>query len=118
MTERSLKLSELVVKRRVARREKGYDLGDAEERIGVENEGDEELTGGEFRIVERCPPRVRSFPVTAATPDAVRSVEGVETVCTTVWTGAFLPDRLETPLNDGVERLRPKFYYAQFRKFR
>jgi hypothetical protein len=56
--------------------------------------------------------------VTAATPDTVGAVEGVEAVCAAVWTGAFLPDRLETPLNDGVERLGPKFYDAKFRKFR
>jgi hypothetical protein len=35
-----------------------------------------------------------------------------------MWTGAFFPDRLETPLDDGVERLGPKFYYPKFRKFR
>ena len=43
------------MKRRVARWEERGDLGNAEERIGVENEGDEELTGGEFRIVEGVP---------------------------------------------------------------
>jgi hypothetical protein len=117
-TERGFKLSELVVKRGVTRRDETSDLGDAEKRIGVENEGDEELTGGEFRIVERCPSRVRGFPVTAATLDPVGAVEGMETVCATVWTGAFFPDRLETPLDDGVERRGPKFYYSKFRKFR
>ena len=33
-------------------------------------------------------------------------------------TGSCLPDGLETPLDDGVERLGPKFYYTQFRKLR
>jgi hypothetical protein len=42
----------------------------------------------------------------------------VKTVFATAWTEAFLPDHLETPLNDGVERLGPKFYYVQFRKLR
>jgi len=86
--------------------------------IVVENEGDEELTGSEFRIVERCASRVGGFPVTAAAPETVRASEGVETVRAAVWAGAFLPDCLETPLDNGVERLGPKFYYAQFRKFR
>jgi hypothetical protein len=93
-------------------------LGNAEQCVSVEDERDEELTGGEFRIVEGCTPRVRGFPVTTTTPNTVGAVEGVKTVCATVWTGAFLPDRFETPLDDGVERLGPKFYYAQFRKFR
>jgi hypothetical protein len=93
-------------------------LGNAEQCVSVEDERDEELTGGEFRIVERRTPRVRGFPVTAATPDSVRAVEDVKTVCATVWTGAFLSYHLETPLDDGVERLGPKFYYAQFCKFR
>jgi len=52
-TERGFKLSELVVKSLVAWREKSGDLSDAEEGVGVEDEGDEELTS-EFRIVERC----------------------------------------------------------------
>jgi len=90
-------------------------LGDAEQCISVETEGDEELTGGEFRIVEGRASRVRGFPVTAATPDTVGSVESVEAVCAAVWTGAFFPDRLETPLADGVERLGPTFYYVKFR---
>jgi hypothetical protein len=93
-------------------------LGDAEQRISIEDEGDEELTGSEFRIVERCASCVRGFPVTAATPDTVRAVESMETVCATVWTTSFLPSRLETPLDDSVERLGPKFYYPKFRKFR
>jgi hypothetical protein len=66
--------------------------------------------GGEFRLVERCPSRVRGFPVTTTTPDTVGAVEGGEAACATVWTGAFLPDRLETPLDDGVRRLGAKFY--------
>ena len=47
-----------------------YDLVDAEEGIGVENEGDEELAGGEFRVVERCSAGAGGFPATAATPDS------------------------------------------------
>jgi len=45
-TERGFELSELIVERRVARREQPGDLGDAEQRISVEDEGDEELTRG------------------------------------------------------------------------
>ena len=93
-------------------------LGDAKQCIGVENEDDEELTGGEFRIVEGRASRIRCFPVTATTPDTAGSVEYVEAVSTAVRTGSCFPDSLETPLDDGVERLGPKFYYAQFRKFR
>ena len=93
-------------------------MGDAEQCISVENEGDEELTGGEFRIVEGRALRIGGFPVTAATPDTVGTVEGVEAVSTAVRTGSCLPDGLETPLDDGVERLGPKLYYSQFRKFR
>lgn len=50
--------------------------------------------------------------------DTVGAIEGVETIRATVWIGAVLPDRLETPLDDGVERLGSKLYYSQFRKFR
>jgi len=100
------------VERRVTRREQPGDLGDAEQRISVENEGDKELIEGEFRSVEGRASGIGGFPVTATTPGAVGASEGVETVCATVWTGAFFPDRLETPLDDGVERLGPKLYYA------
>lgn len=106
------------MKSRVTRGEEFSDLGDAEQRISVEDEGNEELTGSEFRIVERRASCVRGFPVTAATPDTVRAAESVETVCTAVRAGSFLPDCLETPLDDGVERLGPKFYYSKLRKFR
>ena len=43
---------------------------------------------------------------------------GADSLHAAVWAGAFLPDCLETPLDNDVERLGPKFYYAQFRKFR
>ncbi len=39
---------------RVAWREESGDLDDAEEGIGVENEGDGELIGSEFREIIRC----------------------------------------------------------------
>ena len=42
----------------------------------------------------------------------------MEAVSTAVQTGSCFPDSLETPLDAIVERLGPKFYYAQFRKFR
>ena len=117
-TERGFTLSELVVERCVTRREQPGDSGDAQKRISLKDEGDEELTGGEFRLVEGRVSRVGRLPVTVATPDTVGTVEGVEAVSTAVRTGSCFPDSLETPLDDSVERLGPKFYYAQFRKFR
>jgi len=105
--------SELVVKSLVAWREKSGDLGDAEEGVAVEDEGDEELTRSELRIVERCASGVGGFPVTRYG----QTGEGVETVCTAVWTEAVLLDDIATPLDDGVERLGLKFYYTQFSKF-
>ena len=106
------------MKRRGTRREQPGNLGNAQKRISVEGDGDEELTPGEVRIVEGRASGVGGFPVTAATPDTVGTVAGVEAVSTAVRTGSCFPDGLETPLDDGVERLGPKFYYAQFRKFR
>ena len=100
---------------RVTWREERGDLGEAEQRISVEDEGDEELTGGEFRIVEWRASRIGGFPITAATPDPIRAVECLETVCTTIRTGSRLLDRIEAPLDDSVERLRPKLYYPKFR---
>ena len=49
--------------------EQRRDLVDAEEGIGVENEGDEKFAGGEFRVLEGCSAGVGSFPITAATPN-------------------------------------------------
>lgn len=54
-TVRGFKLSELVVESRVTRREQPGDLGGAQKGISIEDEGDEELTGAEFRIVEGRP---------------------------------------------------------------
>ena len=69
--ERSFDLSDSSMERLVARREEEGDLIDAEQRISVEDEGDEELAGGEFPIVEGRSAGVGGFPVTAATPDTV-----------------------------------------------
>jgi integrase len=60
----------------------------------------------------------QSVPVAAATPNAVRSVEGLECFLLAVWTGSRCLELLETPLDDGVERLGPKLYCTQFHKFR
>lgn len=68
---------------------------EAKQRIGVEDEGDEELSGVEFRIVEQCPASVGCFPVTAATSHLYRAVERVESVLTTIRTGSGCLDHLE-----------------------
>ena len=73
-------------------------MGNAEECVSVEDEGDEELTG-EFRIVEGCASGVGGFPVAAATPDTVRTIECMEAISTAVRTGSSFPDCLETPLD-------------------
>jgi hypothetical protein len=54
----------------------------------------------------------------APTLDTVGSVKGLGAVRTAVRTGSCFPDSIETSLDDAVERLGPKFYYTQFRKFR
>jgi len=93
------------------------EISDGNTYSTVEDEGDEERTGGAFRTVEGCSTGVGGFPVTAPTPDPVGAGECVEAVCAAVWTGALLPGGLETPLDDGIERLGPKSYYAQFHEF-
>src|SRR5699024_8596976 len=49
--------------------EQWCDLVYAEERISVEDESNEELAGGEFRVVEGCATGIGGFPVTASTPN-------------------------------------------------
>jgi len=80
-----------------------------EHRCSIEDEGDEELTGREFRIIEARPSRVRGFPAAAATSNTVGVVEGVEAVSTAVRTGPCFPNGLNPPPDDGFERLDPKF---------
>jgi hypothetical protein len=48
--------------------------------------------------------------VTATASDTRRFFECVKAVLTTVRTGPSCPGGLETPLDDGVERLGPKLY--------
>lgn len=55
LTKRGFKLAELVVESRVAWREESGDLVDTEERIGVEDEGDEELTEGDSESEKDVP---------------------------------------------------------------
>lgn len=49
-----------------------------------------------------------------ATPDTVGAVDAVETVYATV---TFFANRLETPLDDGVERLGPRLYHRKLCEF-
>jgi len=76
------------------------------------------ISPGEFRIVEGRSAGAGDFPVTAATPDSVGSIECVKTVCATVRAGSCRPDGLETLLDDGVERLGATLYCSQFHKIR
>lgn len=110
--KRRFSLLDRVIECLVTRREEEGDLVDAELRICVKNEVDEELAGGEYRVVEGCSSCVRSFP--AVTPDSCGVVGCLKTLLTAVRTGASGPDRLESPLDGGVERLRPKLYCTSF----
>ena len=56
--ERRFHVSDPLMKRLVTWSQKQGNLVDAKQCIGVENKGDEELTEGEFRITEWCPPCV------------------------------------------------------------
>jgi len=102
--ERGFGLLNPIVERLVGRCQQDGGLVDAKQRIGVDDEGDEELVSSEFRIVEWDPVGVGGFPVTASTPDVVGLIEGVERVLTTVQTGMGSSDRLEAPLKAIVKR--------------
>ena len=93
--------------------ERRRDLVNAEQRIGVEDERNKELTGGEFRIVERCSERVYPGIAAVLTPDAWRVFGGLDGVITTVGTGSVLPGVLESSLDALIERLEPKLYSAE-----
>lgn len=86
----------------------GRDLIDAEQGIGVQNEGHEELAGGEFCVIEWRPKGVGTHESAATAPDTVEIVPRSDSCCTTLWTGSLFPDGLETPLDVTVERLGAK----------
>jgi hypothetical protein len=84
------------------------DLIDAEQSICVENKREKDLTCGEALLAEGRAVGVGGFELAAATPDTVgvlprsnRSISAARARC-------VLPELLESPLDEGVERLGPK----------
>jgi hypothetical protein len=88
--------------------EQRRDLVDAEESIGVEDERNEELTGGEFRIVEGCSERVCPGTTTVTTSNSWRVLRGLDGAITTLGTRGLLPGVLEPPLDERIERVGSK----------
>ena len=100
--ERGLHIADRLEDSFIGTVEQRRDLIDAEEGIGIEDEGEEELAGGEFRVVERRSSGVGGFLDTAPTPDPRGAVESAGI---TVRADSAGPDGLESPLDDGVKRL-------------
>jgi hypothetical protein len=77
--ERGFSLSQARVDRVVAGLEQLGDLVDAEQGIGIEDEYEEEFTGGETAVCERRVPSICEAVAAVATPDSgtvVPSLEG------------------------------------------
>lgn len=71
--ERGFPLAELRVNRVVADLEQLSDLIDAEKGIGVEDEDEQEFTGGETAVCERRVAGVCEAIAAVATPDSARA---------------------------------------------
>ena len=103
-------LAELHVDRVVARIDQLGDLVNVEQRIGVENEDEQEFTGRELTVCERGVPGVCKAVAAVTTPDSGTVVPSLEGCLTTLGTGSLFPGVLTAPLDAIVERLGVKHY--------
>ena len=94
----------------VARIDQLGDLVNAEQRIGVENEDEQEFTGRELTVCERSVPGVCKAVAAVTTSDSGTVVPSLEGCLTTLGTGSLFPGVLTAPLDDGVKRLGAEHY--------
>ena len=84
------------------------DLVDAEERVGVEDERDNDLARSERASFEGSVARVGEHVPAVGTPDAGTGVPGLDRGVTTFRAGGFFPGLLTAPLDLRIERLWPQ----------
>jgi len=103
-------LAELGVDCIVARIEQLSDLVDAKQGIGVEDEDEEEFTGGETAVGKRRIPGECEAIAAVVTPDSGTVVPSLEGCCTALGTRGLFPRALTALLNDDVERFGAEHY--------
>lgn len=86
------------------------DLVDAKERVGVEDERDDDLAGSESAAFEGRVVRVDEDVLTVRTPDAGTVVPGLDGDFTTRRAGSLFPRQLTAPLDFLIERLWTQHY--------
>jgi hypothetical protein len=81
------------------------NLVDAEERVGLEDERNNELAGSERAAFEGSVARVREYVPAVSSPDGGTGVPGLDSSFVTLWTRSLFPGLLTAPLNTGIKRL-------------
>ena len=84
------------------------DFIDTEQGICVENEREKDLACGEVLLAEGCAVGVGGFELAAATPDTIGVLPRSNRPISAPRARCVLPELLETPLDEGVERLGSK----------
>ena len=86
------------------------DLVDTKQRIGVENEGDENLTGCERPAFEGCVAGVGERISAVGAPQPETAVPGLDDGFVAIWTGCFFLNLLAVPLDFLIVRLWTQDY--------
>jgi len=81
------------------------ELVDAKECVGVEDEGEDDLTRGESAAFEGSVAGVGEDIPAVGTPDPGTAVPGLDGGFTTLRAGSLFPGLFAAPLDDGIERL-------------
>ena len=84
------------------------DLVDAKERVRVEDERDNDLSGSESTSFEGSVARISEHVPAVGTPDAGTAVPGLDSGFATLRAGSLFPSLLAAPLNLRIERLWPQ----------
>jgi hypothetical protein len=86
------------------------DLVNAEKRVGVENERNDDLTRGESAAFEGGVASVAEDVAAVGTPDPGTGVPGLDGGFAALWTESLFPRLLTAPLDFLIERLWAQDY--------
>lgn len=103
--DRGFHLSNRVIDGLVRPVEHNRDLRDTEQRVCIEEVREKHLSGGEVLLVEGRAIGVDRFKIAVSADNAVGRLPRVNAGVAAARTRGILPELLESPLNDGIERL-------------
>jgi hypothetical protein len=105
--KRGFEVTDCCAKRVVRTVKHNRNLIEAEQGICVKNEHEKDLSAGEVLLAEGCAVDVGGFERAASTPDTIGVLPSSDRPTSAPRARCVLPELLESPFDEGVERLGP-----------